>query len=285
MKKRVWVTGAAGLIGNYVVEQAMQFTSTIEAIPLTRNDVDLRDRARLEALFLDHAPDGIIHCAAIANTGTCESDQQLATAVNVSATKSIARLGAELPLVFLSTDIVFDGLKGDYSENDRRAPINVYGQTKQAAEEIVLANPKHSVVRLSLNGGKSPSGDRGFNEVLYRSLSKGNVVRLFDDEFRQPLPAVVTSKVLWEVFLNQWSGVFHLGGAEKMSRYEIGRLLVRRWGDSDLEARLEPSSLKGFMGGKRAPDTSMNCDRLQSRLSFQIPSLRDWLDQNPDAPF
>ena len=283
MTKRIWVTGAAGLIGNYVVEQAAQFAPGIEVVPLTRTDVDLRDSARLESLFREQSPDGVIHCAAIANTSICESDQQLATAINVSATSCLARLASGVPFVFLSTDIVFDGLTGNYSENDHCDPINFYGRTKLAAEEVVLSNPRHCVVRLSLNGGKSPSGDRGFNEVLFRSLAEGKVVRLFDDEFRQPLPALVTSRVLWEAILNRWTGVFHLGGAEKMSRYEIGRLLMQRW--SHLEARLESSSLKDFVGGKRAPDTSMNCDRIQERLSFQIPSLREWLDANPDAPF
>ena len=255
----------------------------VDVIAMPRSVVDLRNHNEVRQLFNQVPPDGIIHCAAISNTGLCETQPELADEVNVGTTRLLAELAEGIPLVFLSTDIVFDGLKGSYKEDDVCAPINVYGMTKREAERLVLKNPMHSILRLSLNGGISPTGDRGFNEVLRRSFAGGNEVKLFTDEYRQPIPATVTADIIWEVFLNRWAGIYHLGGAERMSRYEIGVLLAQRW--PNYNPRVVPASLKEFAGGRRAPDTAMNCHRLQSLLSFEIPSLRAWLKEHPDVAF
>lgn len=283
MKTRVWVTGSGGLIGSHVVRQSPGGQGDVEVVAMPRSVVDLRNDAEVRRLFKQAPPDGVIHCAAISNTGFCETHPELADEVNVGTTRLLAELAAKIPFIFLSTDVVFDGLKGGYREDDECAPVSVYGRTKRDAETLVLANPRHTVLRLSLNGGNSPTGDRGFNEALYRAFSAGNEVKLFSDEYRQPLPAIVTAEIIWEVFLNRWVGLYHLGGAEKMSRYEIGLLLASRW--QDLNPKVVSTSLMNFTGGRRAPDTSMNCDRLQSLLGFKIPSLREWLEQNPGLAF
>jgi len=278
---RVWVTGSGGLLGSHVLRQVPE--GNVEVVAMPRSVVDLRNHEEVRQLFKQAPPDGVIHCAAISNTGLCETQPELAAEVNVGTTRLLAELAEDIPLVFLSTDIVFDGLKGGYKEDDVCAPINVYGMTKREAEGLVLKNPMHSVIRLSLNGGISPTGDRGFNEALCRSFVGGNEVKLFTDEYRQPIPATVTADIIWEVYLNRWTGIYHLGGAERMSRYEIGVLLAQRW--PSLNPRVIPTSLKEFTGGRRAPDTSMDCHRLQSLLPFRIPSLREWLEGHPDAAF
>lgn len=258
-------------------------TGNVEAVAIPRSVVDLRNHNEVRQLFKQAPPDGIIHCAAISNTGLCETQPELADEVNVGTTRLLAELAEAIPFVFLSTDIVFDGLRGGYKEDDVCNPINVYGTTKREAEGFVLRNPMHSVLRLSLNGGISPTGDRGFNEVLCQSFTRGTEVKLFTDEYRQPIPATVTADIIWELCLNRWTGVYHLGGAERMSRYEIGMLIAQRW--PRLNPRVIPASLKEFTGGQRAPDTSMNCHRLQSLLPFEIPSLREWLGEHPDVAF
>ncbi|MBT5707797.1 MAG: SDR family oxidoreductase [Verrucomicrobia bacterium] len=281
MKMRVWVTGSGGLLGSHVVRQVP--AGNVEVVAMPRSVVDLRNHEEVRELFNQAPPDGVIHCAAISNTGICETHPELADEVNVGTTRLLTELATDIPLVFLSTDIVFDGLKGGYKEDDVCAPINVYGMTKREAEGLVLKNPMHSVLRLSLNGGISPTGDRGFNEVLRRSFAGGNEVKLFTDEYRQPIPATVTADIIWEVYLNGWTGIYHLGGAERMSRYEIGMLLAQRW--PSLSPKVIPASLKEFTGGRRAPDTSMDCHRLQSLLPFRIPGLREWLEGCPDSAF
>jgi dTDP-4-dehydrorhamnose reductase len=282
MKSRVWVTGSGGLIGSYVVGEA-SVGLPIEVVPLNRQNLDLLDFHAVRERFELDRPDGIIHCAAIANTGICERDAALAQQMNCEVSALLSSLVEKGSFVFVSTDIVFDGSRGNYLEDDSCSPINVYGRSKRDAELRVLENPLHCVIRLSLNGGTSPTGDRGFNEVIRGAFSRGETVTLFSDEYRQPIPAQVTAKILWQALLERWSGIFHLGGAERMSRFEIGQLLAERWGG--LNPRVVASSLRDFAGGKRAPDTSMNCEKIQQRLNFPIPGLRKWLRDHPDEIF
>ena len=121
--------------------------------------------------------------------GDAQKNPALARRVNVEITKLLAELAAEIQFVFFSTDLVFDGHKGNYTETDPLNPLHIYGETKAAAEEIVLKNPRHLVVRTSINGGTSRAGDRGFNEQFKLSLQNSSGMKLFTDEFRSPVPA------------------------------------------------------------------------------------------------
>lgn len=280
---RIWVTGSRGLIGSHVLRQVPLKEDGIDAVGVTRTMLELQDVDQIERLFQEGRPDGIIHCAAIANTAVCEKEPELAQRVNVAGTVKLAELAAELPFVFLSTDIVFDGQRGNYGEGDHCQPVNVYGRTKREAEVFIEKNPKHCVLRLSLNGGQSPTGDRGFNEVLRRAFAEGREVKLFVDEYRQPLPATVTADVAWRALLERWDGIYHVGGGQKLSRFEIGELVAER--HRDLDPKLIPVRLRDFRGGKRAPDTSMNCSRLEAKLGESLPGLEDWLAHHPNVPF
>jgi dTDP-4-dehydrorhamnose reductase len=106
---------------------------------------------------------------------------------------------------------------------------------------------------------------------------------LFVDEFRSPVPAAVTARAVWELVLRDAPGLYHLGGSERLSRFEIGCLLAKRW--PHLQARVEQESIKNFNGMRRSPDVSMDSSKIQKVLSFRIPGLTEWLAENPEAPF
>jgi dTDP-4-dehydrorhamnose reductase len=152
-----------------------------------------------------------------------------------------------------------------------------------AAERIVLANPRHWVIRTSLNGGTSPTGDRGFNEQLRRAWQVGQRLKLFTDEFRCPIPAAVTARAVWELVSQNQRGLFHVAGSERLSRWQIGQLIAARW--PQLSPKFEPVSLKECQGVPRAPDTSLNCGKAQQLLSFPLPGLTDWLTTHLEEPF
>ncbi len=212
-----------------------------------------------------------------------QKNPELARRVNVEATKLLAELATESPFVFFSTDLVFDGRKGNYTENDAANPLHVYGETKLAAEEIVLKNPRHLVVRTSINGGISKAS-RGFNEQLRRSLQQaGQGMKLFTDEFRCPIPAVETARAVWELVNQNRTGLYHVAGAEKLSRWQIGELLVRRW--PEVTAKIESALARDFSGPPRALDTSLDITKAQKVLSTPLPGLGEWLAKNPDVTF
>ena len=282
--KPVWITGANGLIGNYLVQTAPRLVPRWRVRALTRADFDLLDFAAVRREFAKDQPQLVIHCAAITILSDAQRNPVLARHVNVEATKFLAELAAEIPFVFFSTDLVFDGRKGNYIETDALNPLHIYGETKLAAEEIVLKNPRHLVVRTSLNGGVSPSGNRAFNEQLRRSLqSAGPGMKLFTDEFRCPIPAVETARGVWELAQRNCTGIYHVAGADKLSRWQIGELLVKRW--PEVTAKIESGSARDFPGPPRALDTSLDISKVQKVLSAPLPGLGKWLAANPDEIF
>ena len=278
-----WITGASGLIGNYVVQSAPKFAPRWRVRALTRADFDLLDFAAVEREFVKDKPQFVIHCAAISTLAAAHKNPDLARRVNVDVTAHLAGLAADIPFIFFSSDLVFDGRKGNYAETDAVNPIHVYGETKLAAEQIVLRNPRHTVVRTSLNAGVSRAGNRGFNEELRLLWQKGKAMNLFTDEFRCPIFAGETARAVWELVNQKCTGLFHVAGAEKLSRWQIGRLVAARW--PQLNPKITPGSAANFPGPPRALDTSLNIAKVQKVLSVPLPGLGDWLAANPNEPF
>ena len=283
-KPSVWITGANGLIGNYLVQSAPKLAPRWHVRALTRADFDLLDFAAVKREFDRDQPQLVIHCAAITVVSEARKNPGLARRVNVEAAAFLAELAAEIPFVFFSTDVVFDGRKGDYTETDTPNPLHVYGETKLAAEEFVLKNPRHLVIRTSINGGTSPAGNRAFNEQLRRSLQQaGQGMTLFTDEFRCPIPAAETARAVWDLTAKNSTGLYHVAGAEKLSRAQIGALLIQRW--PEMTAKIKSGSARDFPGPVRALDTSLDISKVQKVLTTPLPGLSAWLAANPTEPF
>lgn len=281
-KQLAWITGSNGLIGNYLVQTAPKHADARKVRPVTRADFDLLDFASVERAFRHEKPNLLIHCAAITVVADAQKNPEHARRVNVEMTRHLAALAEEIPFVFFSTDLVFDGRKGNYAETDTPNPLHVYGETKLAAEEIVLKNPRHLVIRTSINSGISTSGNRAFNEQLHRSfLQAGQGMTLFTDEFRCPIPASETARAVWELTARNCKGLYHVAGAEKLSRFQIGELLVKRW--SDVKAQIKSGLAKDFQGPVRALDTSLDVCKVQKILSAPLPGFSQWLAANPDV--
>lgn len=276
----VWVTGAGGLLGSCLCRTAPQFAPGWRVVALRREDLDLTN---FEAVRLRHRlerPAAILHCAAIAHPPVCQRDPATAWLVNVEATRCLAELAAGLPFFFYSTDLVFDGRRGGFGETDSPNPLTVYAETKVAAERVVLSDPRHTVLRLSLNFGRSPAGNRAFNEMLRCDLAAGKDFALFTDEYRCPTAALITARATWELLHRAATGLFHLCGADRLSRWEIANQLLARW--PALPGQVRPDTVKNYQGPPRPQDSSMNCAKVQQLLSFRLPGLAEALAQFPD---
>ncbi|MCU0787590.1 MAG: SDR family oxidoreductase [Verrucomicrobia bacterium] len=284
MKKHtLWITGAGGLIGSHLAEMAPSVAPDLAPMALTRQNLDLTNHDAVARRFALDSPEMVIHCAAISDSRQCENHPELAQRVNVEATAFLAELFASRRMVFFSTDLVFDGIRGNYAEGDAPHPLGVYARTKVEAETAVLAHPQHLVIRTSLNCGTSPKGNRGFNETLATAWKQNKVTTLFVDEFRCPIPASITALATWELVLEEAQGIFHVAGSERLSRFAIGQLVANR--HPELNPRIEPGSIQDYEGPPRAADCSLNCDEAQSRLSFLLPGLTEWVNTSPVAPF
>ncbi len=282
-RSTVWITGAGGLIGSHLVKSAPLCAPDFNVVALTRRQFDLADFPALCRSFERYQPRLIIHCAAVSKSTVCEQNPALAKKINVEVTARLAELAADIPFIFLSSDLVFDGRQGNYLESAPVNPLGVYGETKAAAEQIVLAQPRNLVIRTSLNGGISPTCDRGFNEEIRRAWQQGRALSFFTDEFRCPIPVVATARAVWELALRNQPGLYHVAGSERLSRWQIGQLLAERW--PQLNPKLQPGRLKDYRGAPRSPDVSLNSAKAQKVLSFPLPGLGAWLKAHPTEPF
>jgi dTDP-4-dehydrorhamnose reductase len=279
----LWITGAGGLIGSHLVRTGAAAPNGWRVVGLVRGQLDLTRFDDVREAFRSQRPGLVIHCAGLKHTPTCEADPALARRLNVDVTACLADLAADIPFIFFSSDLVFDGGKGHYVETDPTAPWSVYSETKIAGERIVLANPRHTVVRVSLNGGVSPTGDRGFNEDMRRAWRAGRALTMFTDEFRSPIPAAVTARAVWELAAADRPGLYHLAGGDRLSRLELGQLIAARC--PELNPRIEPGSRRDYSGPPRPADTSLDCAKIRKLLSFPLPGLREWLKDHPVEPF
>ncbi len=272
--QRIWITGAGGLIGSWIFKTAPRDLESVEVLGLTRPQLDLADFPALEREFRRQKPQLVFHCAALTRTPDCQRDPALAHKLNVQLTAFLSELAAEVPFFFLSSDLVFDGRQGNYDESAIVNPLSVYGQTKAEAEQAVLRNPRHTVLRTSLNSGRSPTGDRSFDEQLRRAWAAGQKLHLFRDEFRCPIGAEVTARALWELAGKRACGLYHLAGSERLSRWQIGQVVAATC--PELNPQLESASLTEYAGAPRAADTSLSCAKVQRLLSFPLPRWSDW---------
>jgi dTDP-4-dehydrorhamnose reductase len=275
MRPRAIVTGAGGLIGQYLVKSASRWAPGWSVQGLTRAQLDLTDRSAVTSTFHRCQPQLVIHCAALSRTTECERDPETAKRINIDVTSLLSQLAGHARFIFLSSGEVFDGLRGWYDESAEPNPLNVYGRTKLEAERVVLRNPLHTVVRIVLTAGNSEGGDRSFVEDMSRAAKGGMDLTLYADEFRCPLPAGVVARVLWELVGHAKPGLYHLGGSERLSRWEIGVLLLPWY--PELRGRLIKGSAASHSGARRPTDLSLNCRKVQQLLSFPIPGFRSWL--------
>lgn len=243
--------------------------------------LDLADPASIRAAFAAVRPAAVVHAGAVAGPDDCERDPALAGRVNRDGAAEVARLcaGSGARLVHLSTDLVFDGTKGRYTEDDAPRPVSVYGRVKAEAEEAVFRlAPGACAVRVSAAYGRPLPGVRlCFVDELVAALSAGRAVEAFADQWRSPtdgdqLPDAV-SRLLERPGL---SGPFHWGSAERASRHDVAVALCRARGYDERLVRPVSASGRTFLA-PRPRDTSLDSSRAAKALGLAPRPLAEGL--------
>jgi dTDP-4-dehydrorhamnose reductase len=195
--------------------------------------IDLADPDALAAGVRAAKPDIIIHAGAMARVDACFADPERARQINTNATKHLCELSGNARIVYVSTDLVFDGECAPYTERDRPSPLSVYGRSKAEPESAVSAKPNAVVARMSLMFGPGLQGRRGFFDHLVQALRTGQPFTLFENEWRTPLGLCAAARMLVTLAKSDFAGVMHIGGAERLSRLEMGQRVARVLNVSD----------------------------------------------------
>jgi dTDP-4-dehydrorhamnose reductase len=291
---KIVVTGASGFLGREVCLAALRRGHEVLALGGSRSPVipgvgrampfELCAEAALEAFLLEEFPHAVIHCAALPTIEACLADPARARVLNAEVPRKLAQLCFHLgaKLVHLSTDTVFDGVAGNFQPTDKPAPLNLYGETKAAAEiEVLRCGREHAaVLRTSPIIGNSPGGDRGLHERLFMSWKEGRPASLFTDEIRQPVEVSNLADVTIELCEREnLSGLFHWAGSEAISRYEIGIRIARHFG-LEVDALVRPVSRAEVPAAAARPrDLSLRLHPLAGKLRTQPQSFDEQLAQ------
>ncbi len=221
----VLVFGGGGWVGRALVEALRRAGRRVVA-PTSR-DIDVAHADAVAHAFADVRPDAVVNAAA-ANTGT--SDESSLDRVNVVGARNVAaaaaRVGARL--VHVSTDLVLDGRSPPYRDDAPANPVNAYGRSKAAGESAVLAACPHAVV-VRAPHVYDPSMPDPFLRTCIEKLGRGEPCRLFVDEIRCPVARPALAAALAELASIDVSGTLNVAGAEALSRFDYGTLLLEHF--------------------------------------------------------
>lgn len=285
---RILVTGASGLLGlNLALESAQnhEVHGTVNDHPIEPHtfsvlQTDLLAPGAIEQTLERIQPDWVINCAALALVDVCERRPELAAKMNIEVPEKlavyVARGGARL--LHLSTDAVFDGQKGDYTEADTPNPLSVYGRTKLEGERAVArANPQALIARVNLFGW-SLSGERSLAEFFYYNLRAGKPVKGFTDVYFCPMLVNDLAQVLLEMLAAGLSGLYHVFSPECTSKHDFGLAIARRFGFD--EGLIEPIQVERLgLEAARSPRLTMRSDHLVVDLPGSLPTWREGVER------
>jgi dTDP-4-dehydrorhamnose reductase len=234
---KIFVTGANGFIGFYIVKKLLEQSYTVIAtgkgicrIPFfdypnfIYAEMDFTDPYSIDAAFEKYQPEAVVHCGAMGKPDECEQNQAQAYMVNVEGTVHLL-VNAEVfksLFVFISTDFVFDGKKGMYKEDDERNPVNYYGRTKMDAEDAVMEYEfDWSILRTVLVYGKPQAGRNNILTIVKGKLEKGEGYNVFDDQVRTPTYVEDIAAAVASIIEKRATGIYHVSGEEVLTPYEM----------------------------------------------------------------
>ncbi len=242
--------------------------------------LDLTDASKTRAVLDEFNPHCIIHTAAVSNLDACENEPERARVVNVKSTEMLAEWADQhaARLIFLSSEMVFDGRKSEYTEDTPPSPISVYGQTKVEAEAIVLQLNRGVVLRSALQFGLPVFGGASFLMWMLERLETKQPAPLFADQFRSPIWGRNLADMIIELVDHDFTGVLNAGGANRIDRFTFGQQVCDA-GEFDA-GLLKPTSM--FDNPRSAPrprDVSLDMRKNQTFLKTPILSTNEALQR------
>ncbi|MBI3160580.1 MAG: SDR family oxidoreductase [Chloroflexi bacterium] len=284
---RVLITGASGLLGLNLAIEAQRAGHTVFGVTGSRQvalegvrmmQADLLDGTARARMWEAAAPEWVVHCAALADLEACEREPERAQALNADLPGTLAAeaKAAGARFVHISTDAVFDGERGDYTEEDAPNPLSVYAETKLAGEGAVAsANPAALVARVNLFGW-SLSGQRSLGEFFVNGLRAGAPLKGFTDVYFSPLLVNDLAGLLFQMFEKDLHGLYHVLSRDSMSKYAFGVRIAELFGYDP--AVIAPISVKDAgLAARRSPNLTLKTDKLAAALGHPLPGIDEGL--------
>lgn len=284
MKKTILITGSNGLLGQKLVELLVQ-QSTVDLIATAKGEnrlpdvagyryasLDITNAEEINAIFENFKPHVVIHTAAMTNVDTCETDQKGCELLNVTAVTYLidACQKHDTFLCHLSTDFIFDGADGPYTEEATPNPISVYGASKLRAEKLIESSSiRWAIARTVLVFGIVADMSRT-NIILWvkKSLEEGKQINVVTDQFRTPTLAEDLAMGCWLIAQKEAPGIFNISGSDFLTPYEMAIKTAHFYGlPTDLIQQADSSTFS--QPAKRPPRTGFILDKAKRELGYR----------------
>lgn len=283
----ILITGASGLLGaNLLLCAKRHFTNVVGIwgrhtciLPGVETlQADLTDASAARHLAKRFRPKWIVHTAAMADVDSCEEHPEAARLGNQGMTRNIVEsagpVGARI--VHISTDAVFNGANGGYSEEDHTDPINVYAVTKLAAENIVVEDGgDHLIIRTAIYGWNMQD-KLSLAEWVLQRLETGTRMPGFKDVVFSPILVNDLSDFILQMMSREMKGLYHVSGSESLSKFDFAVKLANVF---NLDANLVQSAVLGDVALKaqRPKNLSLRTDRISRALGIRMPDVDEGL--------
>ncbi|MFD3393191.1 SDR family oxidoreductase [Aquirufa sp. OSTEICH-129V] len=290
MKKTILITGANGLLGQKLVELLVQ-ESTVDLIATAKGEnrlpnsagyryvsLDITNSGEVNTVFDTYQPHVVIHTAAMTNVDTCETDQTGCELLNVTAVAYLIEACQKHNtfLCHLSTDFIFDGADGPYTEEAIPNPISVYGASKLRAEKLLEASSiRWAIARTVLVFGIVSDMSRT-NIILWvkKSLEEGKQINVVTDQFRTPTLAEDLAMGCWLIAHKEAKGIFNISGSDFLTPYEMAIKTANFYG-LPVELIQQADSSTFSQPAKRPPRTGFILDKARRELGYQPRTFDD----------
>lgn len=287
-KNKILVIGASGLLGqrtvNYFVQEKANdvLAASFEAksifdSKINYSQLDITKRDDVKNLVTDFCPDVIINCAAFTNVDLAEKERELCWKINVRGVEYLSEAARflDLSIIHISTDYVFDGTKGPYSEIDKVNPIGYYARTKLASENVLkISGVSHLILRTNVLYGLTNNARPDFVQWVVSSLKAKKEIRIVTDQINNPtyiddLVSAIASGIKFKK-----SGIYHTGGREFLSRYQFTLRIAKFFNlDESLIIPITTSQLE--QAAKRPLKSGLITIKAESEMGFKPLSIEE----------
>ncbi|MAR39935.1 MAG: NAD(P)-dependent oxidoreductase [Flavobacteriales bacterium] len=290
---KILVTGSNGLLGQKLIHK-LRTDKSVELIASSKGSnrltikegytylsLDVTNNIEVEEIIYSEKPDVIINTAAMTNVDVCEDKKEECDDLNVNAVRYLADCATKIDahLIHISTDFIFDGQNGPYSETDIPNPLSYYGLSKLKSETILLGSScRWTILRTIIVFGVAENLSKG-NIVLWakRALEKGDSLNIIDDQFRAPTLAEDLADACILSFKKKKYGVYHTSGKDIMSIFEIVERIARYYGyPTDKLNKISTSTLNQI--AERPAYTGFILDKSKRDLGYNPHSFEECLE-------
>lgn len=276
----ILVTGVNGLLGKRIIELSRDvdiigtYYSTKPGLDIDMIQLDIVNRQDVLEKIKEIRPEIVIHCAALTDVDLCEDHKEQAWSTNVDGTKNIADAckAINAKMVYISTDFVFDGKKGNYNEEDLPNPISYYALTKLAGEYAIKHLNDYLIVRSSVIYGV---GGKKFVTWVIDSLKNRKEIKVVTNHYNSP---TLNTDLAWALLkiCKHANGIYHVAGSERISRFEFARKIAKVFGlDENL---ILPIRAEEFVQrAKRPLDSSLDVKKLEREFNIKLSNVEEGL--------